>query len=541
MYMFDVIITGGRVLDGSGNPWFWADLGIKDGRIAALVRTAPGGPSPLLGQAAVHIDATGKVVSPGFIDTHSHSDLPLLINPTADSKVRQGITTEVIGQCGSTAAPLTEASLAAFKGQLKDLDGEGIEVTWRSYGEYLDTLAARGTAVNVAGLVGHGPVRVAAMGFANRAPSAAELQTMGDLIRHSIEEGAIGWSTGLIYTPGSYSELPELISLGKAAASAGGMYFTHMRSEGEGIFEAVAEALAIGRASGTPVHIAHLKAAGWANGKADQLIATLEAARAQGVDVTADQYPYIAGSTGLAALLPPWAHEGGRDKMIERLRDATTRAKMEADMKQRLPGWDNDFRCVPWTNVVISRCDDKSLEGRSIEDIATSLSKDPYQTVFDILAHADPATGMIVFMMREDEVRMMMAHDIVMVGTDGSCLRPTGTLGQGKPHPRNYGTFPRILGKYVREEKALTLQQAVRKMTSAAANRLGLSDRGQLRQGWCADVVVFDPATVIDRATFADPHQFPAGIEYVLVNGQVVVSAGQHTGALPGVVLRSKH
>ncbi len=539
--MFDIIITAGRVLDGTGNPWFWADLGIKDGKIEALVRVRPGAPSPLAGQAPVHIDATGKVVSPGFIDTHSHSDLPLLIGPTADSKIRQGITTEVIGQCGSTAAPLTDASLALFRGQLKDLEGEGVEVTWRSYGQYLDVVGKRGTSVNVVGLVGHGPVRIAAMGFENRRPTPDELDVMCNLVRQSILEGAVGWSTGLIYTPGSYSELPELVALGKAAAEVGGIYFTHMRSEGEGIFEALAEAIEIGRQSGSPVHIAHLKAAGWANGKADQLIAALEAARESGVDVTADQYPYPAGSTSLSALLPPWAHEGGREKMVARLKDTEQRAKIERDMKGRLPGWDNDFRAVPWTKIVISRCDEKTFEGRTVQDISEQLDKDPYATVFDLLAETDPGTGMIIFMMREDEVKMMMAHDIVMVGTDGSCIKPDGPLGQGKPHPRSYGTFPRILGKYVREEKALTLQQAIRKMTSAAANRIGLTDRGQLRTGWWADVVVFDPLTVIDRATFADPHQFPAGIEHVLVNGQVVVSNGQHTGKTPGKVLRSKH
>ncbi len=382
--------------------------------------------------------------------------------------------------------------------------------------------------------------RLAAMGFENRKPTPQELDMMCRLVRQSIEEGAIGWSTGLIYTPGSYSELPELVALGKASAAAGGIYFTHMRSEGEGIFEAVAEALEIGRQGGSPVHIAHLKAAGWANGKAGQLIAALEAARAEGIDVTADQYPYIAGSTSLSALLPPWAHEGGRNRMVARLKDPAQRVEIERDMRGRLPGWDNDFRAVPWDKILISRCDEKRFEGRTVQDVAGEWGKDPYTTVFDLLSATDPGTGMIVFMMREDEVRMMMAHDIVMVGTDASGIKPDGPLGGGKPHPRAYGTFPRILGKYVREEKALTLQQAIRKMTSAAANRIGLADRGQLRTGWCADVVVFDPETVIDRATFADPHQFPAGIEYVLVNGQVVVAKGQHTGKTPGKVLRKK-
>ena len=538
--MYDVTITGGRLLDGSGNPWYWADLGIKDGRIAALARVSPGVASPLTGLAQATIDASGKVVCPGFIDMHSHSDMPLLVNPTADSKVRQGVTTEVIGHCGASLAPLTESSLPVLQSAMRGLlEGES-EWSWRSYGQYLDRLGKQGTALNVAGLVGHTPVRVAAMGFAQRAPEPAELQVMCDLVQEAISEGAFGWSTGLIYSPGSYAELPELTALGRAAAERGGIYFTHMRSEGEGIFAAVDEALAIGREAGIPVHIAHLKAAGWAQGRADRLLAALETARADGVDVTADQYPYIAGSTGLAALLPPWAHEGGRETMVARLKSEDDRRRMRQDMQGRLPGWDNDFRCVPWTNVLISRCDDPAYEGRSVQEIADELGRDPYETIFDLLAQVDAGTGMVVFMMREDEVALMMGHDLVMVGTDGSAIRPDGPLGHGKPHPRSYGTFPRILGRYVRDQGVLSLQQAVRKMTSIAANRLGLADRGQIREGWWADVVVFDPATVIDTATFAQPHQFPAGIEHVLVNGVVVVDRGRHTGRLPGTVLRHK-
>jgi len=537
--LYDIVITGGRVFDGAGNPWFWADIGIKDGRIAAIARVQPGLPSPLEGRAATCIDARGLVVTPGFIDMHSHSDATLLINPTADSKIMQGITTEVIGQCGSSIAPVTEKSLPTLRAAMRGFIDADTEWPWRSYGEYLNQLAAQGTSINVAGLVGHGPVRVAAMGFEQRPPTADELRTMCSLLQRSIDEGAFGWSTGLIYTPGSYAELNELTALGAAAAHSGGIYFTHMRSEGEGIFEAVAEALAIGRGANSPVHIAHLKAAGWAQGKAPDLLAALEEARAGGLDVTADQYPYVAGSTGLSALLPPWAHEGGRDKLLERLSDPAQREQMARDMKGRLPGWDNDFRCVPWTNVMISRCEaNESYEGRHIQSIAEELGRDPYDTVFHILWEVDPGTSMVIFMMREDEVALMMRHDLVMVGTDGSAIKPEGPLGQGKPHPRSYGTFPRILGKYVREDGSLTLQQAVRKMTSAAAGRLGLRDRGQIREGWWADVVAFDPAEVADQATFTDPHRYPVGINHVLVNGQHVVSAGRHTGKLAGQVLR---
>lgn len=539
--MYDLIITGGRVLDGTGNPWQWADLGIRHGCIAALVPARPGQPSPLAGKAPRVIDATGQVVAPGFIDLHSHSDLPLLANRTADSKVMQGVTTEVIGQCGASLAPVTEASLPVLRAAMRGFLEVETEWPWRSYGDYLGRLASQGTSVNVAGVVGHGPVRIAAMGFEQRPPTAGELELMGAMIRRSIEEGAFGWSTGLIYTPGSYSQLDELEALGRATGEAGGIYFTHMRSEGEGIFGALAEALAVGRAGRCPVHVSHLKASGGAQGRAPELLAALEAARAEGIDVTADQYPYIAGSTSLAALLPPWAHQGGREQLLARLRDPAGRERMAADMRGKLPGWENDFRGLPWDKVVISRCEAQpTYEGRSVASIAAELGRDGYDTVFHLLAEVDPGTGMVVFMMREDEVALMMRHDLVMVGTDGSGLCPTGPMGQGKPHPRSYGTFPRILGQYVREQGSLTLQQAIRKMTSAAAGRLGLADRGQLREGWWADVVVFDPATVADRATFADPHQYPAGIGHVLVNGQVVVEGGRHTGRTPGQVLRPR-
>lgn len=538
--MFDLVITGGRVLDGTGNPWYWADVAVKDGRIAAIARVQPGAPSPLAGTAPVTVDARGKVVTPGFIDTHSHSDLPLMVNPTADSKVAQGITTEVIGQCGSTLAPLTDQSLALLRGALRGPLAEAVDWSWRSFGEYLDRLESQGTSVNIAGLVGHGRVRVAGMGFEQRPPAPDELKTMCGLVRRAVQEGAFGFSTGLIYTPCSYSELPELAALARAAGEAGGIYFTHMRSEGQGLFAAVAESVAVGREGGLPVHIAHLKASGVSQGKGPELLAALEAARAGGIDVTADQYPYTAGSTGLAAMLPPWAHEGGRDKLVARLKDPGERARMREDMGRSLPGWDNDFRAVPWTHVLISGCRETGYQGRRLQEIADEQGKDPYTALFDLLGDVDPGTGMIVFMMSEDDVKLMMAHDLVCVGTDGSAVRPDGPLGQGKPHPRSYGTFPRVLGKYVREEGVLTLQQAVRKMTSAAANRLGIADRGQVREGWWADLVVFDPDTVSDRATYEQPHQFPAGIDYVIVNGHVVISEGRHTGRLGGKVLRHR-
>lgn len=533
--MFDLIITGGKVFDGTGSPWFWADLGIKDGKISAVVRTAPGRESPLSGRAPVHISATGKAICPGFIDIHSHSDFPLLVNPTADSKIMQGVTTEVIGQCGHSVAPVTDSSLPLARAALRGMPD--IDWDWRSFGEYLGRLEKQGVSVNVVGLVGHGTVRMTVMGYAQRPPTAEEMENMKRFVRSAMDEGAFGMSTGLIYTPGSYSDTDELIELAKVVAQAGGLYFTHMRGEGEEIFTSLEEAIRIGRDAQLAVQVSHLKAYGLARGKGPDVLAVIENARNEGVDITADQYPYIASSTGLAALLPPWAHEGGREKLLERLGDSSARAAMKRDMCRRVPGWGNDFRGVPWSDVQIANCAERSYIGKRVQHIADEMSKDPWELVFDILK-LDPGTSIVVFGIDEGDAKTIMGSEFVSVGSDGSALNPVGPLGQGQPHPRNYGTFPRVLGRYVREQRVLTLSQAIRKMTSAPANRLGLKQRGQVREGWWADLVIFDPDEIADKATFEAPHQFPQGISHVLVNGKVVVRDGEHTGVLAGEVIR---
>jgi len=531
--VYDIVIINGRVFDGTGSPWQWADVGIKDGKVASIVPACPGEKSSLLQKAPVVIDAKGQVVTPGFIDMHTHSDLPLVINGTADSKIMQGVTTEVIGQCGNSPAPITDEALPSIKSSAK---GMPIEWNWRSYGEFLDVLAQNGTSVNVVGMVGHGTIRMVTMGFAERPPTAEELEDMKRLARESVEQGAFGMSTGLIYTPGSYSETPEVVAISEVVREAGGLYFTHLRAEGEKVLTAIDEALEIGKKAKIPVQISHLKAFGLARGNGEKIIAKLNKAREDGIDVTADQYPYIASSTGLSAFLPPWAHEGGREKIVERLKDRATRKRIYDDMQRALPDWPNDFR-LPWQDVQIASCAEQKFIGKRIQEIADSHGKDAYEMAFDILAEIDPATSVVIFGMDEDDVSHIMKSDLVVVGSDGSCLNPVGPLGKGQPHPRNYGTAARVLAHYVRDKKILTLPEAIRKMTAQSASRLGLKDRGQLREGFAADIVVFDPAAVKDNATFEKPHQFASGVNYVIVNGEVVVKEGKHTMARPGKIL----
>ncbi|MHB0886766.1 MAG: N-acyl-D-amino-acid deacylase family protein [Bacillota bacterium] len=531
--LFDLVITGGKVLDGTGGPWYYADLGVTGDRLTAVVKARPGEESPLAGRAKSVIDARGLTVAPGFIDAHSHSDLTVLLNPTADAKVRQGVTTEVIAQCGTSPAPHTEVTAARAEAMLR-AQGRDLKVDWRTFGEYAERVEQQGVSLNVAGLVGHGTVRLAVMGPEARRPTADELARMRGLITAAMDEGAFGFSTGLIYVPGSYSETEEVVDLARAAAEKGGLYFTHMRSEGAGLFRAVDEAIRVGREARMPVQISHLKCAGPSQGQTARLIEQIESARAEGIEVTADQYPYTAGSTGLAALLPPWVHEGGNDETRRRVMDPALRPKIKADMKGSLPGWDNDFGTVPLAHVLISSCPDKSLEGKNVQEIADAWGIDAYDAVFDILGKISVGTHTVIHLVKEDDVRTLMRQDFVMLGSDASCVAPR--LG-GKPHPRSYGTFVRAL-RYSREFGVYPLATAVHKMTGFPAAKLGLQDRGLIRRGFFADLVVFDPETVGDTATYADPHQFAVGIKKVIVNGRLTVDDGRHTEVRAGRVLR---
>ena len=521
--MFDLVINNGRVVDGSGNPWYKVNLGISNGRIEFMDKTGAEGETT--------IDAEGLVVAPGFIDAHSHSDLMLMAEPDALPKVMQGITTEVIGQDGLGEAPINDDMLEDWRRYLSGLNGDpDINWSWRSFGEYLEALNSARPATNVVALVGHGNLRHLAMGMENRAPTPSELDEMRRLITESMREGAFGLSTGLIYPPCVYCDTLELIELCKVTSEYGGVFVVHMRNEGSRLLESIDEVMEVGRASGCPVHISHFKASGEQNwGKVEEGLKKLEDSRSEGVDVTVDQYPYVAGSTFLSSLLPVWAHEGGTDKMLERLQDGAMRKSIAEEMVEKGRGQD-----WGWGNVLITSVktkENKPFEGGTLEEIAMKKGHPPLEALFDIILEEENAATMVSFSMSEDDVRTVMRSPLQMVCTDGIIL--------GKPHPRAYGSFPRILGRYVKEG-VLGLEEAVRKMTSLPAQSFRLYERGLLRPGMWADITIFDPNTIIDTATYKDSIRFPKGIEHVIVNGELIVYKGEHTQVRAGSVLRNQ-
>jgi len=537
--VFDLLIKNGKIVNGTGNPWFKADIGIKNGKIEKIGRLDSA-------DAEKIIDAEGLIVSPGFIDMHNHSDISVFFNPKLESTIRQGITTLVIGNCGSSLAPVNPATKDLFMKHIEAFlpsDAE-LEVTWNTFEEYLNKLEEIEMAANIAPLVGHGTVRIAVMGFDDREPTAEELDEMKKLVAEAMEAGAFGMSTGLIYPPGVYSKTEELVELCKVVAKYGGIYTSHIRGEGGTLIEAVKEAIYIGEKAGVPVEISHHKAAGKSNwGKTKETLKLMEEARKRGVDVTCDQYPYRAGMTSLSAVLPPWVHVGGVEEMLRRLRDPKEREKIRRDIEQGLPGWENFVADCGWENIYISSVvteKNKHLEGKNVAEIAKIKGKDELDAVCDLLLEEEGRVTIVLFMMDEEDIVRVMKSPLQMVATDAWAVAPYGVLGAGKPHPRFYGTYPRVLGRYVREKKVLTLEEAVRKMTSFPAQKLGLRDRGLILEGMWADIVVFDPAKIIDKATYQNPHQYPEGIEYVIVNGKVVIEKGEHTGVLPGKTLRHR-
>jgi len=526
--MDDILIRGGEVIDGIGAPARRADVAIQDGRISAIDDRYSG---------AAHriIDAAGLVVAPGFIDIHTHSDFTLPLNPRAESKIRQGVTTEVLGNCGFSAAP-------ALPGRVEMLrDYLGASAPWldfreTSFADYLDTFPA--TAVNTIMQVGHNTLRLMAMGMDDRAPSTDELAVMQRLLGEALDAGALGLSSGLFTAPGIYAQPQEMIALGSVLKAQGGAYSSHVRDEANHVFDAVREAIAVGEQCDVHVQIAHLKLSGMDNwGRAQQLLAEIEAAKARGVRVDCDQYPYTAGSNPLRNLLPPWVQEGGMEPMLQRLADPSMRKRIAAEIAAR--GLNNFGRVPSWDAVRIAISPHQSqYAGRTLGDIARSRSADPLDTVCEYLIADRGHTRIVVESMSEEDVQKIVSAPDVLVGSDGTSLAPYGTTSQGKPHPRFYGTFPRVLGRYVRDLGLLSLPQGVYKMTGGSAAALGLRDRGLLRSGYRADVCIFDPQTIVDRATYEDPHRYADGINTVIVNGVVVVDAAEHTGALPGKVLR---
>ncbi|MBN2290239.1 MAG: D-aminoacylase [Candidatus Glassbacteria bacterium] len=527
---YDILITGALVLDGTGAPGIYADVAVKGGKIAAVGQLSRA-------DAAAVIDARGLAVAPGIIDIHSHSDYALLVDGGAESKIRQGVTTEIIGEATSAGPFRPEES---DHGRIESPTC-GVEIDWAALGEYFDRLKTSGTSVNVGSYVGSMTVRRFVMGDTNRPASAGEIERMAAAVEQAMREGALGVATALL---GSPLTTGELIAMARAAGRHGGLYSTHIRDEGDRIFEALDEAFLVGREAGVPVDVLHLKIADrklW--GQMGRVLARFEQARAEGVQATANMYPYIAGQNDLASLVPPSGWNGGRQAMLERLRDPAQRAEFRRILYAGgLPGWYNHYTAsAGWESMLIvsTRAEkNRSLAGMTMDRvIAGRGAAEPTDVLYDLLLEEDGSVPTIFFLMTEEDVRTAMASPLVSFGSDGAAVKPGGVLGRGKPHPRWYGTFPRILGKYVREEKVLPLETAILKMTWMNAQKIGLRDRGLVQAGMAADLFLFDPGRIADRATFSDPHQFPAGVEYVLVNGTVVLERGEHTGRKPGVIL----
>jgi N-acyl-D-amino-acid deacylase len=512
---FDLLIRGGRVVDGTGNPSFVGDVGVRDGRVAAVGRLA--------GRTAARtIDATGLAVAPGFIDIHNHSDDTIIEDGNAESMIRQGVTSMIFGE-GLSAAPSER---------------------WKDFASYFSELRRRGISTNVGSYIGSGTVWTTVHGSKAGPPTPDELSRMRAVVREAMEQGALGVASSLSGPPGVWIDTDTLVAMCEVAGEYGGIYSTHMRTEGEGVFKAVAEALEIGRRARLPVDIIHLKIAEhklW--GKMPDLVAMIANARAQGQLVEANVYPYRAGQNNLSSIIPPWAHEGGSEAMIRRLKDPALRPRLEKEILNGIPGsdWYNHYTATGgWDGmllVTLRNPKHKQFEGKRMSEVIKAAGKPPLDVLFELLIENDGSVPTVYFHHSEEDMRYALKQPFVSVGSDGGALKTEGPLSAGHPHPRYYGTFPRVLGRYVREAKLLTLEDAVRKMTSANAAKIRVYDRGLLRPGQWADVTVFNPETIIDNATFEKPHQYASGVEYVVVNGQVVLEKGKHTGARPGVIL----
>jgi N-acyl-D-amino-acid deacylase len=530
--VYDIVITNGRIVDGSGSPWYSGDIGIRDGRITAVGNLAAA-------QRARTIDAHAMVVAPGFIDMLGQSELTILVDPRLPSKIFQGITSEITGEGGS-AAPLNDALIRYGH---ETFDYYGITPDWRSFREYFSRLEKQHVGINIASYVGATQVRAMILGPNDIQPTSAQLEEMKELVRQAMRDGAVGVSTSLEYPPAPYARTEELIALAQQASAAGGIYATHMRNESDAILPAIDEALRIGREAHIPVEIWHLKVAGKENwGRMPEVIAKINGARADGIDVTADTYAYTAWSNGMSAFIPPWAHDGGNAKLIQRLKDPATRARIRKDLLTPSKEWDNEWQEIPGPDqVLICTVKDPKLlplQGKTLAEIAKLWNKDPMDALFDLLIADNGFPSVAVFGMSEPDVSLALQQPWVSLDNDSSGASPEGILGRDHPHPRAYGTFPRILRKYVREEHKLTLEDAIRKFSALPSQRLRLEGRGLLRAGMWADVVIFDPATIRDLATFDNPNQLSQGMAYVLVNGVPVIDQGKMTGALPGRVLR---
>lgn len=524
---FDVIIKNGKIADGTGSILFKADVGINGDKIEAIGDLSSS-------SANLIIDAEEQIVSPGFIDIHTHTDTELIVNPKGESKIRQGVTTEVSGNCGSSPFPYTDEDFETIRESFKKRYEE--DINWKDITGFLQTLEKKKISLNYATFTGSGDLRAYVVGKNDVKPTPDQLKKMKELLAEDMKNGSFGLSTGLEYAPGSYASTEEIIELAKVVAEHNGLYNTHMRNEDDTLEEAIQESLRICKEAGVKLEIAHLKTSNPANWhKIDNVLNMIDKTAESGLPVNADRYPYIAYATGLSALLPLWARQGNTDEIINRMKDQETLPAIKEYVSSRAK------RIGGWNNFVISYSvseKNKQWEGKPISESAEIAGLEPTDFVIQILTEEKLQAGMVGFAMNEDNLKRILSHKLVMIGSDGSATAPYGKLGTGKPHPRFYGTFPRVLGKYCREEKIFDLPTAVQKMTSMAADKLGLKGRGYLKKNYFADIVVFDPLTVNDRATFSDPHQYPDGIKYVFVNGVLTIKDGEHAGTFAGSVLR---
>jgi N-acyl-D-aspartate/D-glutamate deacylase len=522
---FDVLIRNGRIVDGTGNPSWAGDVAVRAGKIAAM--------GPLSGRTAdLVIEARGMVVAPGFIDIHDHSDYSLLVDGNGESMIRQGVTSIILGEGGS-AAPVGGK-------QIEKEEQSG----WKDLAGYFDLLLKRGISPNVGTYVGSSQIWTYVRGPKAGPPTEAELSEMQELVREAMRQGALGVASSLSGPPGSWIDTGTLIAMCRAASEFGGIYSTHMRTEGQGVFEAVAEAIRIGREAGVPVDIIHLKLADrklW--GQMPELVSTIVQARSNGQDVTANVYPYRAGQNDLASIIPPWAHEGGPAALIARLKDPALRPRLEDEIEHGIPGsnWYDHYTATGgWDGMLLvslSNPSFKKYEGRRMNEVIQEIGGKPLDVLFRLLEENGGSIPTIYFHHDEKDMQYALRQPFVSIGSDGTALNIEGPLSKGNPHPRSYGTFPRVLGSYVREEHVISLEEAIRKMTSANAAKIHIFDRGLLRPGMWADITVFDPARIIDNATYTKPHQYATGVEYVFVNGKLVLANGKHSGARPGTIL----
>lgn len=532
--MYDLLFKNARVVDGSGREPFVADVAISGEKIARVGRD-------LEEAAQATVDASGKMLCPGFIDTHTHSDRTALFVPDPDAKILQGVTTEVMGNCGQSLAPISDEHYEDFLPYLLPYVPSDVPVAcgWRSTGEMLDLLDERGHITDLVNFVGHGTVRIAAMGSESRKPTADEMAKMKDYVEEALMCGSAGMTTGMIFPPGCFADTDELVELCRVLAKHGGIYATHIRGEAGSLREAVMEAIAIARQSGCSLHISHHKVMRRFRGWSEETLKMMEDANAEGLDVTYDVYPYPAGSNGITSLLPPWVSAGGVPKMSERLADPVTRARILEDFKRDLPGWDNHAKDTGWDRVLIgSSRNDPSIVGKSLLEIADERGTPPDIGYLDLILDQKAQATIVILSHSEEDMERILAHPLGMIGSDSQPCALTGPLAKGNPHPRVFGTYARLLGLYVRERKLLSWEGAIHKATGYPAKRFLLDDRGLVREGLRADLVLFNPDTIIDRATYQDSRVASEGVDYVVKNGQIVVQAGRTTGKILGKSVR---